>query len=324
MKSSLLVTLADNEYINQAKQLFSSAYFNAGWSGDYMLLAHKIPDKDLKCFSDKGILIRNYEGIFAEKDLKKLHDESIKNYEKEHLNIILDKFYLFTDEFKQWDNVVYLDSDIIVKSSLEELSGVEGFWAARDMGFKLKHQFIDNENRLLDELKNQYNLNKKSFNSGVMAFSTDIIQKNTFYELKNFINKYISITKFPDQCVLNLILYKKWKELNISYNALNVLKRISNKSVVHFAGQLKPWEKENFYYPEWEKNLENFDNINLEKPASNIKKIGKPEMRHNSLCFEIELLERSAHNFMGQTGTFLKNNFPWLFYLLKNKKRPNP
>jgi len=39
-KKSVLVTLADENYIYQAKQLFSSVYFNVGWRGDYMLLAH--------------------------------------------------------------------------------------------------------------------------------------------------------------------------------------------------------------------------------------------------------------------------------------------
>ena len=47
MKKNLLVTLADENYIDRAKQLFSSVYFNAGWKGDYMLLAHEIPEEKL-------------------------------------------------------------------------------------------------------------------------------------------------------------------------------------------------------------------------------------------------------------------------------------
>ena len=39
-----MVTLADENYIDQAKQLFSSVYWNSGWKGDYMLLAHNIPE----------------------------------------------------------------------------------------------------------------------------------------------------------------------------------------------------------------------------------------------------------------------------------------
>jgi hypothetical protein len=37
----LLVTLADEKYIDQAKQLFSSAYWNGGWDGDFMLLSYE-------------------------------------------------------------------------------------------------------------------------------------------------------------------------------------------------------------------------------------------------------------------------------------------
>ena len=52
-KKNLLVTLAGKNYIKQAKQLFSSVYWNAGWKGDYMLLSYKIPEKELKWFKKK-------------------------------------------------------------------------------------------------------------------------------------------------------------------------------------------------------------------------------------------------------------------------------
>ena len=55
---AVLVTLADKNYIDQAKQLFSSVYWNAGWKGDYMLLAHEVPEKDLNWFREKGILVK--------------------------------------------------------------------------------------------------------------------------------------------------------------------------------------------------------------------------------------------------------------------------
>ena len=52
-KKNLLVTLTEKNYIPQAKQLFSSVYWNAGWKGDYMLLAHGIPEKELKWLEKK-------------------------------------------------------------------------------------------------------------------------------------------------------------------------------------------------------------------------------------------------------------------------------
>ncbi|HZL42655.1 MAG TPA: hypothetical protein VFD66_05190, partial [Verrucomicrobiae bacterium] len=59
------MTLADRNFLPQAKQLFSSVYWNAGWAGDYMLLAHEVPEDQLQWFQDKGILIRNVKPLFA-------------------------------------------------------------------------------------------------------------------------------------------------------------------------------------------------------------------------------------------------------------------
>ena len=58
MKKNLLVTLADKNYLDAAKQLFSSVYFNSGWNGDYMLLSYDIPKKELQWFRDRGIIVR--------------------------------------------------------------------------------------------------------------------------------------------------------------------------------------------------------------------------------------------------------------------------
>ena len=59
MKKNLLVTLANQDFLPMAKQVLSSAYYNARWQGDYMLLAHEIPDEDLAWFRDKGILVKD-------------------------------------------------------------------------------------------------------------------------------------------------------------------------------------------------------------------------------------------------------------------------
>jgi hypothetical protein len=56
-KDSVIVTLADKNYVDQAKQLFSSVYWNAGWKGDYLLLSSGIPEEELKWFRNKGIIV---------------------------------------------------------------------------------------------------------------------------------------------------------------------------------------------------------------------------------------------------------------------------
>ena len=88
LKKNLLVTLADKNYITQAKQLFSSVYWNAGWNGDYMLLTGKeTPENKLKWFRKKGILIKKCK-LLEKKNV------GLQN----HPPIVLSKFYLFKKE----------------------------------------------------------------------------------------------------------------------------------------------------------------------------------------------------------------------------------
>ncbi|MGA2418350.1 MAG: glycosyltransferase, partial [Candidatus Staskawiczbacteria bacterium] len=185
MKNNLLVTLADENFVDQAKQLFSSVYYNAGWKGDYMLLAYKIPDKDLEWFFNKGILVKKCEPIFKDNELQKLCDNSPEDRSDEWPNIASSKFYLFTPEFKKWQNIIFLDADIIVRAPLDELTKVKGFSASYNRDFRLntefseKHQITTKDQQALyQKLKNSFNLKEKAFNSGVMAFNTKIIQED--------------------------------------------------------------------------------------------------------------------------------------------------
>src|SRR4030042_1332639 len=263
-KDNLLVTLADKNYIEQAKQLFSSVYWNAGWKGDYMLLSHEIPEKELKWFRDKGILIRK---------CKPLSDKGWGSWPP----TLLDKLYLFTSEFKKWGHVIYLDADIIVKASLEELTKTKGISAISHFETimnNLRDMKISSEKdtkRMINLLKEkQYNLNTPFFNGGVIVFDTNIIKENIFEDLFNLINFIDS-----EERMLNVYFYKRWKKLPLVYNVhVNILiscnlpaKRIKG-IILHFASEYskdKPWNLKNPFYNEWKTNLDKAELIDLKK-----------------------------------------------------------
>ena len=154
MVNNLLATLADKNYIDQAKQLFSSVYFNAGWKGDYMLLSYEIPEEDLQWFRDKGILIKRCEPIY--------------NQNIAHLPPVVEgKFYLFSHELKKWQNIIFLDADIIVRASLDDLTRIKGFAAVQSLyNPKLYQHFIPSRK-----------MNKKSVLE-LLSYDKDA-QKNT-------------------------------------------------------------------------------------------------------------------------------------------------
>ncbi len=336
MKENLLVTLADKNYIDQAKQLFSSVYWNAGWKGDYMLLAHEIPEKDLKWFRDKGILI---------KKCKLLYNKVWEWFSP----IILDKFYLFTPEFKKWKHVIFLDADIIVRASLDKLMKTTGFNAVTDMdGPKLKNQITEKSKSIF--LEKKFRLNKKCFNSGVMAFSTDIIKEDSFSKLKGLFLEYKQFSKFWEQLILNVYFYKKWKKLPLVYNlysfSLVEYNKINIKRVraiiFHFVKfdslYSKPWEKNNPFNPEWKYNLERADLIDLNnipegkgfnfyflplflKSVSYIHFLFKKERVYKRIKNIFRYVINTPDRIIGQIGILIKKHNPDLYYKLKGVKK---
>jgi len=322
MKKDLLVTLADKNYINQAKQLFSSVYWNAGWKGDYMLLSYEIPEEELKWFQGKGILIKKCEPLY--------HNNIA------HLPpVVLSKFYLFTPEFKKWKNIVYLDGDIIVRASLDDLTKIKGFAAVQCYLNPRLHQHFrpltEMNKKLFNGLKKHYFLKKEAFNTGVMAFNTDIINEDSFSELKELFNLYREIIFLGEQPILNLFFYKKWVKLSLIYNIYPnflidrciIRPEEVNGIILHFPA-FKPWVLKDYFYNEWRNNLEKAEQINLNKIQNAVKVWNKEEIKKYCSYIRKRHMLFLFDRYVGCIGIFLKNNFPKLYFILKKLKNGKP
>lgn len=271
MKSSVVVTLADSAYITKAKQLFSSVYFNAGWKGDYLLLAHNISNKNLTWFTKKGIVVKKCEPLFHGK---------VGRYSP----VLTSKIYLFTEDMKKWKKVIYLDTDIIVRASLDKLLEIEGYAAVPEFDRKrLVDQFLltkksDKEKmkKILKQLGKDYNLNSLSFNAGVIVFSTDAIKHDTFSNMKKLIRMCGGISAYGDQAMQNLYFYHTWKKLPQAYNLnpdflidhFNIKPGNIKGIILHFIAigeEHKPWHTKNYFYSEWKENVKKADLIDTRK-----------------------------------------------------------
>lgn len=303
-RRNLLVTLADKKYILQAKQLFSSVYWNAGWDGDYMLLSHEIPAEELKWFTDKKILI---------KECVPLHNKPFGD--DNNSPVILDKFYLFSEEFRQWEHIIFIDSDAMVTASLDYLIKTKSFSCLRVNKKHFRHSFSLRDCEQISMLKKEYNLIRPSFNSGVLAFDTAIIKDDTFSKLLSLFNKYKEIIN-ADESILNLFFYEQWINIPIVYNArINniVLKKI--KGIYHVPKKMKgiilhfekpyrkylkddkPWNKGNIFYNEWETNLKRAEFIDLNK-IQKPKKWNILKIRYYTLLLNtIITLDNLEHSF---------------------------
>ena len=151
MKKSVLVTLADRQFLDQVKQLFASAYLAGGWDGDYLLLAHDLSNEETKPFRERGILVKDCPPlVFGEKG-------SIGQGQNTWSDVVWSKLYLFDQSFKRWEHVVFLDSDIIVRQSILTMVGADGLWAATDNFYPaLRNRFIEGSPEKIKRLKRDY------------------------------------------------------------------------------------------------------------------------------------------------------------------------
>jgi lipopolysaccharide biosynthesis glycosyltransferase len=309
-KNAVLVTLADENYVDQAKQLFSSAYWNAGWQGDYLLLSHKIPKTKLECFKKKGILINQCKPLD-----EKANQETT----------VLSKSYLLKDYFKKWDKIIYLDSDIIIRAPLEKLTNIKSFGAIKDTK-SLKDNFLKKD--LKKRLK-EYNIYSESFNSGVMAINTKVIKPDSFAKIIQLLKKNKDILYWGDQPIFNLFFYKRWEKIPKVYNVLlsgkTIRRFFSPKKVkgivLHFVTPDKPWIKDNHFYNEWKTNLDKFELIDLNKIPKkkpwNKKKVIKYSKYLKIREYFLEIYFKIDSN-IGAVGIFLRKKFPHISLIFKS------
>ncbi|MDD2807220.1 MAG: glycosyltransferase [Patescibacteria group bacterium] len=325
-KKNLLVTLADKKYLDFAKQLFSSVYFNSGWQGDYMLLAHEVPEEDLKWFRDKGILIKKCEPL-AEKLVGRWPA------------VILSKLYLFTSEFKQWDKIIFLDADLIVTASLDNLLDTNKIAATGIRYFfwqvKLKHflRFYELNNKFQQTNLKKYNLNLPIPCCNFLVINTEIITHKTFDDLKSLLIKYQNHIGNIDEFILSLYFANEWDNLSpiycLNYNQLKnyYIEPKKLKSImVHFISYQKPIYYCQSIYNTWKDNLSKADQINLNNRPSAQFVWSDEELKkyHHHLIRQIIfscpkwLIDR----FIGWWGLALKKLSPDLYYFLLKFKQP--
>ena len=253
----VIVLICDKNYLEHAKSLFGSIRLDGKWTGDLCLIANNIEDSELS-------------------DLKKFGVEIIhKNFNGEYQI----KFFIFDEYMKKWDYVIYMDCDFMVFDNLDKITpdeikskpllsvDIEPFalhesfcqhWDGNDKKVALEHYLKD------------YDLNKKGFNAGFIAFNTSIIESNTvdnLFELAKRIepinNHMLRESKsFSDQTINNLYftnslyyipnkLVSYWRELT------------ENTIVAHFCRWDSPWKNNDHSNRYQKKYIEKyFDNLN--------------------------------------------------------------
>jgi lipopolysaccharide biosynthesis glycosyltransferase len=205
MRDSVLVLVANEKYLPFAKRLFGNAVSAGNWKGDLLLITN---DENIKPFTinSRDVQVKNVRAIEDS-------DFSWTMYNP----IVWNKLNIFEEDMKRWEHIVYLDCDITIQGDINKLSRVKTFCAVPYDAYRLNALFLNRESPIYKELLKNFDLNVVPLNSGVMAFPSSIINKNTFEDMIALYRKYKYIM-YSDDEVLNLFFYKKWKKLKITYS----------------------------------------------------------------------------------------------------------
>lgn len=155
------------------------------------------------------------------------------------------KFYLFTDYFKQWEKIFYIDAGMHIIKPIYPMITLKcnNTLLAHSDAYPFYNNELDCQfdklsyPEVFNKLKNNFNLNIDYFQTTIMLFDTNIIKNNTFDELIKLSEEYF-ISKTNEQGILNLLFNCK----------LGLWKQITSR------------DKNTYYYDFWERPKRNKNN----------------------------------------------------------------
>lgn len=144
------------------------------------------------------------------------------------------------DMFKEYNKVIYLDSDTIV---LDDISKLYNYNIKDNYVGAITDKVVNSNDTFKKYSKEVLGIKaKKYFNAGVIVMNLKMFRENNFYE--SFIN-LLSFYKFKvaqDQDYLNIICKDKIKYISNSWNVMPVRKEKRKKpSLIHYNLTMKPW-----------------------------------------------------------------------------------
>ncbi|MBP3686757.1 MAG: glycosyltransferase family 8 protein [Alphaproteobacteria bacterium] len=152
--------------------------------------------------------------------------------------------YMIADLLPDEDKALYLDADVIVNQSLEELynTDITNFYAAAVKDLFIERSGYKSEIGFSDE--------DLYINAGAILFNLPKMRQDKISQkLLTLTAEYAEKIKYQDQDIINLAFRDKIKEVDSIYNfATANAKKEKNKRksavIIHYTGRIKPWHKE--------------------------------------------------------------------------------
>lgn len=219
------------------------------------ILANKYDDDQIFFhIVDGGLTQKSFDKLFGMQncsvEIHKVDENLFKNYVKSDYYPVSMLYTMILPDVINVDRLIYLDSDMIVNSSLKELSEM-------DLGDNYIAA-VEDANGKKYAKRFGLKFDSKFFNTGVMVLNCNKWRADNIMARAVEISMANTGTRFGfDQTVLNQLFEGKVKYIdlkwNLQYCPINVWATyddieqykyaIKNPNIVHYVGDYKPWKK---------------------------------------------------------------------------------
>lgn len=250
----------DENYINPLKTMLYSLFKSNDIQIEIYLIHKDIRDekiKEIEKFVEKASLGKGKLNPIKVEDLFSKAKTTFYYTEEMYYRLLAYKYLP-----KSLDRILYLDPDVLVLNSCEELYNMDlsdNYFAAATHTIPT----VQSANVARLSLTSGYKDIENYFNSGILMINLELARNSEKYE-KEVLN-YIENSKslgliMPDQDLLNVVFRNKIikiDEIKYNYDARRYLAYklkdkkyklsyiISNTCFLHFCGKRKPWLDEN-------------------------------------------------------------------------------
>ena len=184
------------------------------------------------------LMTKRLEPLSSEIVNVKISSHSLKNYHLPLSHLSYAAFFrYFIPQFVEENRAIYLDSDVIVRGSLDALF-------LEDLG-NFPMAAVEDD------------LTSDSFNSGVMLIDVDAWRAEGVTEQLFELTNQFHESSFGDQGILNILFQKRWKKLPQKYNFMVGMDTVARNyqivswyqdslvaekeaEIIHYTGE-KPW-----------------------------------------------------------------------------------
>ena len=219
-EKTAFVTACDIGYMPRAQRTIHELRSRGGWNGDIVLIAIDFDPAD-DVMKQYNVIVHKVSHINTDNLVRQLKETPIGDtHDNRHFGKLYqwDKLYVFTEYFKQWNRIVFLDAGLRVFNTVQPLLDLE--WhnkiiAYDDSGDTPHH---DNGNRFKCQLRCSANptvaeqlfqkwprsiLDEHYFLNCIFLYDTALLSQVSFDELVEAMNLY-PICSCNEMTIMNL------------------------------------------------------------------------------------------------------------------------